>query len=293
MKRGELLQRLGLAAVFVLLGICLLISGREVLAAEGVRTVDAELPGGRGTLYLPGAVSTVTLPAHEEGEKTLTTAGTVTGALILSHWPDGARAAATELCRRGVAVLIVTDGTDAQTAWDWLLFRPEVRSDSAAILSGDRRAGEALALAASAAGTPRECAGVVLAGEETLVKAAAGSPAANLLVLTGQEASPEDLAAFYGAREDARRGFTGFFSEKTARAAAAVGGDEAAFYRRSVMTRTLDWLGSCLGHRVELADDDLLWGRVLGWRFAGGLCFLAALKTLAGCRKRKTDERTF
>ena len=275
MKREALLQRLGLAAVFVLLGICLLISGREVLAAEGVRTVDAELPGGRGTLYLPGAVSTVTLPAHEEGEETLTTAGTVSGALILSHWPDGARAAATELCRRGVAVLIVTDGTDAQTAWDWLLSRPEVRSDSAAILSGDRRAVEALA------------------GEETLVKAATGSPAANLLVLTGQEASPEDLAAFYGAREDACRGFTGFFSEKTARAAAAVGGDEAAFYRRSVMTRTLDWLGSCLGHRVELADDDLLWGRVLGWRIAGGLCFLAALKTLAGCRKRKTDERTF
>ncbi len=289
-RRGELLRGLCLAAAFVLLGVCLLAAGRGMAAAEGIRITDAELPGGKGTLYLPRETAAVTLPAHEEGEETLSAGGMSSAALILSHWPDGARAAAAELCRRGVAVLTVPQGTDVRAAWDWLVSRPGVRGDSAAILAGDHRAPEALALAKALAGTPRECAALVLAGDKSLVKAAAGSPAANILLITGQEASPEELTAFYGAEADARRGFTGFFSEKTARAAAAVGGDDPAFYRRGVLTRALDWLGSSLGHRVELADGDLLWGKSLRSRAAGWTCFFPAAGALLSCRKKKQSE---
>ena len=117
------------------------------------------------------------------------------------------------------------------------------------------------------------------------------SCAGNLLLLTGQEADEETLTAFYGSAEAARQGFTGFFSEKTARAAAAVGGEDPSFIRSGVLTRVIDWLGSCLGHSVELADDDLICTRVLFCNAGAAGCLLLAAANLAGRRRKekKTD----
>ena len=286
-KRGELLRRLGLAAAFLALGACLLLAGRGMSRADGVSVVKTELPGGKGKLYVPASEAALVLPAHEEGEETVRAGGEAAGALILAHRLDGAENAALELCRRGVAVLVIRDGTEAESAWDWLLSQPFIRRSGGAILSSAKRAGEALALAAGLAGTPRPCAAVVLTGDKALAGAAAGNPAANVLVLTGGKAGEEELAAFYGSREAARLGFAGYFGEGTARACAAVGGDDPSFFRRSVLERTMDWLGSSLGHRVEIADSDLICGKVLGWRIAGALCLACGAGWICGCGKKK------
>ena len=294
-KRGELLRRLGLAAAFLALGACLLLSGRGMERADGVRTVKTDLPGGEGKLYIPATEAALVLPAHEEGDETVRAGGEAAGALILSHRPDGAEGAALELCRRGIAVLVIRDGVPAESAWDWLLSQPFVRRSGGAILASDRRAGEALALAEKLAGTPRASAAVILTGDKSLVKAAAGNPAANILVLTGQTAGEEDLTAFYGSAEAARLGFTGYFAKGTARASAALRGDDPSFFRRSVLERTMDWLGSSLGHRVEVADSDLICGKILGWRIAGALCMALGAARICGCgkKKEKPDLRPF
>jgi len=284
-------RRLGLAAAFLGLGACLLLAASGIRGADGTRIETVELFEGRGRLYLPSgaAGAAVLLPAHEEGDELVSAGGNVSAALVLARGLDGAHALATELSRRGVAALTVDEKTDGAAAWDWLWEQSFVRRGFVALLAGNDRGEEALALAESVSGTPRACAAVVLCGRDSLVEAAADSPAGNLLLLTGQEGESEALTAFYGSAEDARRGFTGYFGERTARAAVALGGDEPSFFRPKALSVTADWLGSALGHSVEIADDDLICAPILYCKAGAACCLLLAAGTLlCGRRKKET-----
>lgn len=281
-----LLRPAALAAAFLLLGGCLLAAASGLLGAEGVEIRSV----GPGRLYLPAAGESVTLTAHADGEgghvhaDAAVDGGRFNAAVLLRGRFDGAGAAAAELSRRGVAVLLADRDVSAAEAWDYMLSQRFTRLSAAALMAGTDRAREALSLADSLVGGGRECAAVMVLGDEDTVRAGAAARCRNLLVLTSRPASDEAYLAFFGSASAAARGFEGYFSEGTARAAEAVGGGPR-FSDAGVLARIIDWQGSSLGHAVELPDDDVIYKDMTCYRWCAWACFAAAAAALL---RRKT-----
>lgn len=290
-RRG--LRALTLALLFLILGGCLLLAERQIRLSGGETALTAaELPGGNAALYLPRAVPVAeALPAHDdEGDdghrhEAVYTGGKMNAVMILSRGADGASVLAAELSRRGVAALIV-NGENGREAWDWLTAQDFVRLSGTALAAPKGRSAEALDLADSLRGTGRECAAVILLGDAGTLRRAGGSDARNVLMFTGR-ADPAAEEAFFGSAVDAERGFSGYFSDGSARACVRGGG---SFFSRRTLETVMDWQGSSLGHTVELPDDDLICGKLLLCRAWAGLCLLAAAGVLL-CRRRIEEER--
>lgn len=267
-----------------LLAACLLLAASGMTRSAAAKSAVA-LPGSTGTLYRPAAVDGFTLPAHDEDghggsghEETVTLGTRGPAVLILHRGADGAETLALELARRGTAALVIGEGVSPRDAWDWLFSRDFVSAGAVGLAAGGARCAEALALAGELSGSGRECAAVMLLGGAGILRPAADSPARNILALTaGTDRSAE--LAFYGSESAADRGFTGYFGDGTARAAAAVPGF-GGFARREILSRLMEWQGSSLGHRIELHDDDLTAGSVPACRAAAAACFLAAAASL-------------
>lgn len=288
-SRRRLLRPAAMSVCFALLGACLLLASAGLLSEGGVSVQSAALPGGSGKLYLPAAGESAVLSLHADGEgghvheDIAVGGGPFSAALLLRSRLDGGEAAAVELCRRGVAVLLADEDVPAADAWNWLTEQSFVRVSSVALLAGTGRSGEALELADALVGSGRECAAVILLGDEQLLRGAAGSPCRDLLILTAREPDAGAKGAFFGEDFDPSRVFTGYFSEGTARACEAVGG-APAFSDRDVLARIIDWQGSSLGHAVEIPDDDLVYDEILFCRIGAWACF--ALAALVWLRRR-------
>ena len=292
MKRGGFLQAGLLALVFILLGCCLWLAGSGLRDGNGAVSVETvSLPGGRGTLYLPREAGGTVFSVYVGGEgedhihSDAASAARSPAALILGHGLDGARSLAVELSRRNVAVLLLTDQTDPAAAWDWLGAQSFVIGDAMGLFASRGRAADGLALAGKLVGTERECAAVVLSGDEDTVTGAGALSGRNLLVLTGKAPSRDAKLAFFGAEGAAERGFSGFFGEGTARAVVPLGWNTPGFSRRSAMLQVIDWQGSSLGHASGLADGDLIYDQIIFCRCAAGVCLLLAAAVLP-CRKK-------
>ena len=262
-----------MALAFLVLGACLALAGRGMLADAGVRREKTDL----GTLYVPESLPETSVIGHgEDGhDHFFAVPGSTGGVLILSDRLDGSDALAAELARRGLTVLRAGKSADPGEAWDRLLSAENVRLSSVGLMASAGRASEAFALAESLAGSGRECACVILLAEGKDLPAMADFSCRDLLVITRGKADREELVSFFGSREEADRGFAGYFGEGTARAAAD-GGVLCSFARRRVMLRVIDWQGSALGHPVGLADSDLIYGEITFCRIAAGVCALLA-----------------
>ena len=274
MRKGERLTAALLSLVFLALSGCLLLAGEGILRDEGVSVLRVASGGVRGTLFLPALLpeQTVTIPEEDHAHR-VTTGGRCAAALVLAGRFDGARTLAAELARRGVAALIPDGNVPASEAWEWLSGQPFVRESSVALIAAESRAAAALSLGRTLAPTDRAAAAAILRGEEDTLRLAADYPGRNLLILTDREPAEEAKAAFFGADYDAGRRFSGYFSEGTARAAVTVPGRLSA---RPALVTVMDWQGSALGHAVELADDDVICGRVVCCRIGAALCVGAA-----------------
>ena len=289
--KGRKLYRGGLIALaFAILGACLLLSARGIRVSGGALRERLELPGGTGTLYVPAEAVGGETVADEDGH--VFTAGPG-GALILAGTLDGSDALATELARRGVTVLLADRGTSAADGWDWLF--THAGAELAVLISSYDRAGEAMALGQEKAGSPDPCAALILLADREAVLTAGDYTGQNLLLLTDCSLSEGERTAFFGSRADAELGFSGYFGEGTARAL-EYGPLFCTFADRGVMSRVIDWQGSCLGHPIELSDGDHIYGSILFCRAAAICCFLLAagacgLTVRAGLKRRGTDEK--
>ena len=284
--RGRLALLSAALAFFLAAGLLL----RPALDRYGVSVKKLSLPVGTGVLYRSGderAAGTAILADEDDDGHVhaLTSAGKSAAALLLRERGDGADALAAELARRGVAVLAVSPGTDSDRAWEALTESDFARPSALAVLGG----AEALALADRLAGGAGEPAAVILRGGG-LLEPAASSRARNILLLAENAPDPDLLTAFLGEPERRPMAIGGYFAEGTARRAVrpAAGGWD----RRETMLPVIDWLGSCLGHAVELPDDDLPTLTRKTTRAAAAAC--AALGAVcaggAGLRRRKRSE---
>ena len=289
MKKLAEIKEFLAAAVFLLLGGCLLLSAAGILADANVRRESTELPDGRAALWMPrtGPVIAVS-DAGEDGHDHGLAIESGGAALVLTGAFDGSRSLAAELARRGVTVLLYR-GHDGAGAWKHLR---ELRGDhgAMALLAGTDRAQEALALAQELWADGKRPAAVMLLGEKAAVRAAADYPGGNILVLTRTEPDPDTLTAYYGSRAAAERGFDGFFGEGTARAC-AWDREFGSFARRETLARVAEWKGSTLGHAVELPDGDLIFSSIILCRVGAAACLLlAAGTTVCGLRRRGSRE---
>lgn len=249
-NRGVVAPLLAALVLFLSAGLLL----RPSADRYGVSAVKLSLPGGTGILYRSGgarAPGTVTVADEDGHTHALTSAGGSAAALLLRERGDGADMLATELARRGVAVLTAAPGTDPAGAWEALTSSGFARLSSLALLGG----GDALTLADRLAGGGKEPAAVVLRGDGALLEQAAASRARNILFLTGDEPDPAVLTAFLGEPERKPMAIGGYFAEGTARRAARP--LSGKWDDRETMLPVIDWLGSSLGHAVELPDEDL------------------------------------
>ena len=263
------------AAILLALAAGALLSARRL--PEGVSA--SEIPA--GTLYslgeAPGAAE-LTLPEDEAGHAhTLTGGGSA--ALILADRGENGRGQALELVRRGVTVLLASDKVSAGEAWSWLTSRDFVRIGSVALIAGSSRGAEALTLASDLVGGGRECAALVLAGDDGLLSAAGTSPARNILFLSVSEPSLEAAGAFLGD-EKGPGTIRGYFGEGTARSVVRTG--TPRLDAKEALLPVIDWLGSSLGHTVELHDEDLVVPGRRTLRLAGELLLLAGAGCAAG-----------
>ena len=258
-----------------ILAAAMLLAGTTILCMSG------RLPAGvsaedtsAGRLYSPGAghsVTALTLPEDEAGHSHALTGGG-SAALVLAGRGEGGRELALELARRGVTVLLAPEDADAGEAWSWLTTREFVRIGAVALIAGESRGGNALALAAELVGGGRECAALVLSGEDGLLRDAGMAAARNILYLSVSEPSAEAAGAFLGD-EKVPGTIRGYFAEGTARSAVRTG--TPRLDARESLLPVIDWLGSSLGHTVELHDEDLVvpGRRIL--RLAGELLLVA------------------
>ena len=199
-----------------------------------------------------------------------THAGSTGAVLLLSRCGDGSRALASELARRGMTVLLAR-AQNAAEAWDALASLPYARLSSLGLLAGKSGADAALALADSLAHGGKEPGAVVLCGS-SVREAAAESEARNILLFVGRNDDKESLA------------LQGYFTEGTARCVRPLG---ASWRSGAAVAALLDWLGSSLGHTIELPDDDLqlrahaawVWLTVFAWS-------AAALALVTGLRRK-------
>lgn len=288
MSKLPTIKMLLAAAVFLLLGACLLLAAKGMLSDAGVRREPAGLPDGRAELWAPGSDLRVTAPADDEdGHGHGLDIESGGAALVLTGAFDGSRSLAAELARRGVTVLLY-GGKDADGAWKHLR---ELRGEhgAMALLAGTDRAQEALVLAGRLWSDGERPAAVMLLGDEDVLRAAADYPGGNILILTRSQPDGDCLKAFYGSEAAAERGFDGYYGEGTARAC-AWDRDFGSFARRETLMRVADWKGSTLGHAVELPDSDLIFKKTVLCRAGAAVCLFLALGAAAsGVRRRKQN----
>lgn len=269
-----------LCLVFLALGASLLLAARNMLRDEGITVRRVSFEGGGGRFCRPEAAQTRSVPLYEEEEHdghsgSLAVGGDSPAALVLGNGLDGTHALATELARRGVAVLLPDKGTSADSAWSWLMEQSYVRVSSAAIIASKSRADDALSLGAALASSGYAPAATILLGDGQTLRKAAGYPGRDLLILTETEADEEAKAAFFGAEYAAGSDFIGYFGDGSARAVSAVRG-RAAFSSRKTLCQILDWQGSALGHAVELPDESEIFSSIDFCRIAAAFCLFAA-----------------
>ena len=269
-----------LCLVFLTLGACLLLAARGMLREEGVTTLRVSFEGGGGKLCLPETAQAQSVPLYEEEEHddhddSLAVGGSSPAALVLGSGLDGTHALATELARRGVAVLLPDRGTPAADAWAWLTKQGFADLSSVALIASKSHEDEALSLGTALAASGPAPAATILLGDEQTLRKAAGYPGRDLLVLTGREAEEEARRAFFGADYAEGTVFTGYFGDGTARAVSAAQG-RAAFSSRKTLCQIIDWQGSALGHAVELPDDNEIFTTIDFCRIAAVFCLIAA-----------------
>ena len=271
-----------LCLAFLALGICLLLAAEQTLLAEGVSMCRVTLGEGRGTLFTPqlGEETSLLLPEEPSGgihshSQSVVLGGQCNAALLLGDGVDGQHALATELARRGVAVLLPDRKVPARTAWDWLMDQEYTRAACVALIASKRCADDALALGTALSATDRAPAATILLGDDDTLLLAADYPGLDLLILTGKAPGEEARRAYFGENYGPEREFTGYYGDGTARAAAPARG-RLAFSSRATMQRILDWQGSALGHAVEIPDDDEIFRRIDAYRIAAVFCVAAA-----------------
>lgn len=276
------------AALFLLLGGCLLLAAAGMLSDAGVRRERVTVSGTKAELWIPvNSPGTAEITDDEDGHEHTHTVTSGGSALVLTGAFDGSRSLAAELARRGVTVLRYGGG-DCAGAWRTL---KELGSESGAmaLLAGSDRAAEALELARELREGGERCAAVILLGNEATLRAAADSGLGNILILTRSKPDMEALTAFYGSRTAAERGFDGFFGEGTARAC-DWDREFGSFARRETLTRAADWKGSTLGHAVEIPDGDLVYKDIIFCYVGAVMCLLLAGGTGAVLLRRRREK---
>ena len=243
-----------LALSFALAGGLSFWAGRAVLRSGGTTEITVyRLPGGaRAEEFRPDCVL---------GES----AGAV---LILARPGDGSRLVASELARRGVTAYLASQRNAAE-AWEFLAGQPYVRRSAMGLLARGRGTETALALAESLAASGKQPGATVLCGAASLSDKASEN-VRDLLVLTDEKNVPDETE--------------GYFAEGTARRISSCG---TSWYKRGVKTALFDWLGSALGHNIELADDDLRCGVSTAWTAAAIGLWLFAAAYIVSCIKKE------
>ncbi len=278
----------------LLCAAAILILAAAALFPRGEAGARLRLPdGGRAVLYGTQAAPAAVTVTEEDGHShTLDAGGTASAVLLLRSPGDRGGVLAKELTRRGLTVLAADARADAAQAWDLLVSDSRVRLSSVALICGAGRGAEALELAAALTGGGREPAAVILCGAG-LPAEAAGSPARNVLILATDEPEQEPVEAFLGEEERRPGWIGGYFAEGSARA--VVRNVPARWTDQKALIAAIDWLGSSLGHAVELPDDDL---PALGEarRQSAAVAAAAAGAVLAGAAgalylKRRNDRR--
>jgi len=210
--------------------------------------------------------------------------------LLLSHPGDGGRLLAKELTRRGIHVLLAEDASVIFDAWDYLAGNGFARLSSLCLMARGKDIPQALALSEALSGSGKEPAAVVLSGSDvSLAREAAGR---DLLFLTGHTPDAAALADFYG--DDTPAGvISGFFADGSARKVSALRSSVPRWGSRDTMLTVFDWLGSSLGHVIELPDTDMtvtadraLLSAGLGSLVAAAVCSI----TLWGLLKRRASR---
>ena len=151
---------------------------------------------------------------------------------------------------------------------------------------------QAAGLLESLAGSGRESAAAVLAGDAALLDTLSVSPGRNLLFLTAAEPPREILEAFLGETERRPGWIGGYFAEGTARK--VVRPWSGRWDDPEALQPVIDWLGSSLGHVIELSDEDLLSPGAAVCRRWGTACLVLGGAALAAAlplgRKRKNED---
>ena len=294
-KKARRAAALVLALLLVLAGALLLRRGTD---RDGVRVESLVLDGVPFRLYRLGEGSgeTVILTDHADGDgghtHALTLGGQSSLALILSAGHDRADALATELARRGVTAAVLAAPGAGLPVWEYLAGREDVRLSAMALVASPDRAGEALALMETLSGSGRESAAAVLMEDAGLLGAASASPGRNILFLSTGEPDPDGVEAFLRETERSPGWIGGYFAEGTARK--VVRDVSGRWDEKSALLPVIDWLGSSLGHTIELKDEDLIVPGQTACHTWAVVCLVLAIPALAGAalpRRKDYSER--
>lgn len=243
------------------LTLALAVLGGALLLWAGIRNLSPapDVP--------PGISGSALYPAPHTGSP-------APSVLLISRPGDGGRLLARELNRRGVNVLLLRDASPAALAdaWDYLASADFSRLSSLGLLAREADIPAAAEALEDLSGSGREAAAAVFSGSD--LSLCRGCTGRNVLFLTGREPDASALAAFYGDDTPAGR-ISGYFADGDARKVIVLPGSTPRWGEKDAMLSVFDWLGSSLGHVVELSDTDIAVSadRTL---IAGGIAFLAA-----------------
>lgn len=195
------------------------------------------------------------------------------------------RALAMELSRRGWVALTAAEAEEGSAALAWLEKQPFVRSQRLAV-AGDEYA---LILGEDGGGSVRA---VIALWDESFSRQWEELP--NLLLFAECAPAGQELAAFLRCGEDRARpeDIQGYFYEETARCLRITEG-APSFRDPAVQAAVFDWLGSSLGHRLEIPDSAQRWQAAEGLRIGAiccaGVCTLSVLP-VCPWKKKKTGS---
>ena len=213
---------------------CALLSHRIYTNAGRTQVQRIREDGLSAVLYLPES-SRVQNPAP--------------GILIAGEKPLSRRALASELSRRGYVVM-TANRRQAQTALCYMEQHPRVRALRMAVVGK----GEAILNLQTRTGDINAAVGL---GFDALPL---DTSEYNCLLFAADAPSVQKLAAFLRCEESkAEIGrIRGYFMGETARCLCTTG-SRPSFRDEAVQARLFDWMGSSLGHRLELPDDYQQW----------------------------------
>ena len=225
---------LAAAALAAVCCVCTLLCHRIYTSAGQVQIQRVRENGLSAVLYLPES-SRVQNPAP--------------GILIVGEKPLSRRALGSELSRRGY-VVITANRRQAQTALHYMEQDPRVRALRMAVVGK----GEDILNLQTQTGDINAAVGL---GFDALPL---DTDEYNCLLFADDAPSVQELAQFLRCEESkAEIGrIRGYFVGETARCLCTTG-SRPTFRDEAVQSRLFDWLGSSLGHRIELPDDQQLW----------------------------------